>query len=100
MQLWSVFCLKISINNQTKNHMKNTNQVNLNDMSQIAYMRVTNLEWDGDHDALTAGFRVTLECGHTAPYALPSMNLKTRTTWSRIGWRLQTRPQPRRTNRE
>ncbi len=26
---------------------------------------VTKLEWAGDHDALAAGFRVTLECGHT-----------------------------------
>jgi hypothetical protein len=27
-------------------------------------MKVTELKWDGDHDALNAGFHVTLECGH------------------------------------
>jgi len=26
-------------------------------------MRVVALNWEGDHDALAAGFRVTLECG-------------------------------------
>ena len=28
-------------------------------------LKVLKLEWDGDHYALSAGFRVTLECGHT-----------------------------------
>lgn len=28
-------------------------------------MKVTELKWDGNHDALNAGFHVTLECGHT-----------------------------------
>lgn len=27
-------------------------------------MKVIDLEWAGDHDALRAGFYVTLECGH------------------------------------
>ena len=26
---------------------------------------ITKLKWVGDHDALAAGFKVTLECGHT-----------------------------------
>lgn len=26
--------------------------------------KVTKLEWTGDHDALAAGFLVTMECGH------------------------------------
>lgn len=27
-------------------------------------MKVTELKWDGNQDALNAGFHVTLECGH------------------------------------
>lgn len=37
----------------------------LRSQQPLVRLRVTNLEWDGDHDALAAGFRVTLECGHT-----------------------------------